>query len=172
MKEWTVYTNNIYDIDEDYIKEWIVDNEDIEESEITDDKIYDYWYRQIDIEYDDLRRTLKTADTQLENDIVAIADIGRWCGRVCGYKTLDDFTQVVSCFEDYNTLKIDRYNNLTLEAVHHDGTNYITFREFKSDLSDTQIDNFLDKLYNGTATKRDVTRYTKAVGHYINDCYC
>lgn len=170
MKEWTVYTDNIYDMDENYIKEWILANEDITLSEITDDKVYEYWYLSNEIEYDDLRWTLKTADAQLENDIVAIADLGLWNGRICGYKTFDDFTQVVSCFEDYNTLKIDRYNNLTLEAVHHDGTNYITFREFKSDLLDVQIDNFLDKLYSGTATKRDVTRYTKAVGHYINDC--
>lgn len=170
MKEWTVYTDNIYDMDDEYIKEWITMNEDICIHEISDDKVFEYWYLLNEIEYDDLKARLEKADTQLENDIVAIADLGFWDGRVCGYKTFDDFTNIVSCFEDYNRLKIDRYNNLTLEAVHHDGTNYITFREFKSDLSDTQVDNFLDKLYSGTATKRDVTRYTKAVGHYINDC--
>ena len=37
------------------------------------------------------------------------------------------------------------------------------FRMFKEGLSQEQKDNFLNKIYNGKATKKDITRYTKSL---------
>lgn len=99
------------------------------------------------------------------NDLVIIADLGLWNGRVTGYKEVKNLTDISACMEDYNTLYVER-NDLKVMAIHHDGTNYYLIREFK-DISNEQRDNFLDKIYNGKATRKDITRYTKAIGKTV-----
>lgn len=100
-------------------------------------------------------------------DLIAIADLGLWYGRRTGYKELSN---VRDCFyddADYLTWYIDRYNNLRCRAIHHDGTNNYLYREWKDNLSYEQKENFKWKLYQGKATSRDLSRYTKAIGDTI-----
>jgi hypothetical protein len=52
--------------------------------------------------------------------------------------------------------------------AHHDGRHYVTYRMVKDGVD---IDNFLDKVYNGTYTKKDITRYTKSLRPYVKAVY-
>lgn len=166
MRKNMIFTNNIYDCDMDEYKEYVLLNTDLEAHEVTDETIYNYWQDETFYKYDALVYTLQDIDA---GDIVAVADLGLWNGRYNGYKEVGDISKITSCFEDYNTLYIDGWHNLRLDATHHDGTNHVLFRAFKENISDIQKENFLDKLYNGTATKRDISRYTTAIGHYIEE---
>lgn len=101
--------------------------------------------------------------------IIAIADLGLWDGRVMGYKLLGSkLSEVFYSDCDYATWGTDSYDFVGRE-IHHDGTNHYTYRVLKEELSDTQVDNFLDKIYNGKATKRDITRYTKSLKNTVEE---
>lgn len=73
--------------------------------------------------------------------------------------------------EDYNTWYIDERGDVAQDAILHDGTNHIIYREFKPETTDGQRDALLDKIYNGTATRRDITRYTKTLGDRVANVY-
>lgn len=169
-----IYSDNYCDYNDDYlmyVRERIADIEECEVGEVDEHEVYEYWLDEVGLMADEFEATLRYINKRICGDIVAVGGLGLWNGRVQGYRVFRNFNEIVRCCEDYNTFEIDRYNNLNLKAIHHDGTNYVVFRELKSDLSDVQIDNFLDKIYCGKATKRDLTRYTKSVGHYFDEYY-
>ena len=45
------------------------------------------------------------------------------------------------------------------------------YRTFKNGVSDNQIENLKEKLYNGTATRADITRLTHRLGDEIGKVY-
>lgn len=94
-------------------------------------------------------------------DIVALADVGRWNGRINGYREVDNVQYCFNLMEDYAEFYIDRHGNFRCRTSHHDGNNYILFREWKPGISDQQRDNFLQKWCRGTATGADISRYTQ-----------
>ena len=109
-------------------------------------------------------------DIQLDNSIIVIADLGLWNGRRCGYKIIDsgnikDILHDNNC--DYCKWYADRYN-IRFTGHHHDGTNHYVYREVK-DMD--KIDILTDKLYNGTATQADITRYTRSIRKHVADVY-
>ena len=61
--------------------------------------------------------------------------------------------------------------DLRADAVHHDGTNHYLYRVFKDGVTDTQIENLQVKIYNGKATRADITRVTKRLGDEIAEVY-
>lgn len=108
-----------------------------------------------------------------EGRIIAIANLGFWNGRKIGYKLLDHNVNNCLQFErdcDYAEFYCDRYN-LCSTQHHHDGSHYITYREFRPNITDDQADNFCWKLYEGKATQKDITRYTRSLKPYINKVY-
>ena len=119
---------------------------------------------------DDERMNL---DIELPHPIICIADLGRWDGRCMGYKMIES-GNIADCLWDgecdYCTWYVDRYNNLRFTGVHHDGTNHYLYRELR-DLSDKQMENFLDKLRTGNLIRRDINRYTTSVGVHVNKVY-
>ena len=108
-----------------------------------------------------------------ENEIVVIADLGLWNGRRMAYKLLKG--NVSNCLYFSRDGEGGRWycdaHNLLGEEHHHDGTNYYTYRERRSDISYDAWKNFLNKLYEGTATKRDISRYTKSLLPYVKEVY-
>ena len=72
---------------------------------------------------------------------------------------------------DYIEWYVDKYGDLRADAVHHDGTNHYLYRVFKDGVTDTQIENLQDKIYNGKATRADITRVTKRLGDDIAGVY-
>ena len=106
------------------------------------------------------------------NDIIAIADLGFWNGRRLGYKDIPG--NINNCLDSFDTddyeIYVDGRHNLRGTYHHHDGTHYILFREFKDGMSTAQKEHFKNKIYYGTLTKQDISRYTNSLGKRIAAC--
>ena len=135
-----------------------------------ENKLYEYMVEANDDYLSDERRNL---DIQFSQPIIAIGDLGRWNGRVTGYKMIDsgNITDCLYSDTDYTEWYVDKNGDLRANAVHHDGTNHYLYRVFKDGVTDTQIENLQDKIYNGKATRADITRVTKRLGDDIAGVY-
>lgn len=112
-------------------------------------------------------------DVRFSQPIIVIGDLGRWNGRVSGYKMIDS-GNIKDCLysdTDYTEWYVDKYGDLRADAVHHDGTNHYLYRVFKDGVTETQIENLQNKIYFGKATRADITRVTKRLGDDIAKVY-
>ena len=121
-----------------------------------------YWY--------DFERELQGLKTD-GGIILAIADLGRWNGRFSGYKVIHS-SEISRCLSDasgYDYIKFytDNVGDFRLEGVHHDATDYITYREVKETTTEGQLDRLVQKIYDGDATRADITRYTRGLGKKV-----
>ena len=71
-------------------------------------------------------------NVQLSQPIIVIGDIGRWNGRVMGYKMIDSGNIKDCLYSDTDMTEwyVDKYGDLRADAVHHDGTNHYLYRVF------------------------------------------
>lgn len=158
--------SNFVDLEdyEDYFKEIEEDGKTL-----TDNEKLDMVYDMLEDYIQDERANL---DIQLEDEILVIGTIGLWNGTIRGYKIIKN-GNIADCLCDncdYCEWYVDRYN-LCFDGAHHDGTNSYIYRTWKENLSDKQKDNFLDKLYYGKATSKDITRYTKSLKPIVCKVY-
>ncbi|MBO4869590.1 MAG: hypothetical protein J5585_07755 [Clostridia bacterium] len=112
-------------------------------------------------------------DIKLSRPILVIGDIGRWNGRVVGYKEIES-GNIKDCLYsdcDFNTWYVDKYGDLRCEAIHHDGTNYYLYRTYKDGASEEQIEDLKWKIYSGKATRADIERVTRRLGDEIGRVY-
>ena len=128
---------------------------------ITEEKLYDECEFSDQSWYDDAETDLFLCD---RGELVAIANLGRYNGRYSGYKILKSLPEVLYSDCDDEELYIDSNGDLRKNESHHDGNNSILYRYWKEGLSDTQKDNFLNKIYNGECNQKDITRYTRKAG--------
>ncbi len=155
-----------YDLD---YKDW---RDDLEEQypDLTEDERIDLMY-SINGDYlDDERCNL---DIQLSRPILVIADIGRWNGRVMGYKEIKS-ANIKDCLysdTDYVTWYVDKNGDFRCKAIHHDGTNHYLYRTYKDGVSEQQIENLKWKIYEGKATHADITSVTRRLGDEIGKLY-
>lgn len=156
------------DIDLD-IEDWRDDLE-AEYPGISEDDLYQKMH-EINQEYlDDERVNL---NIQLSQPIIVIGDLGRWNGRVQGYKMIDS-GNIKDCLysdTDYTEWYVDKYGDLRADAAHHDGTNHYLYRVFKDGVTEAQIENLQEKIYCGRATRADITRVTRRLGDEIAKVY-
>lgn len=168
MKKRTLWTNKFDYIDE-YAEMLKADYPDYFEDMNDEDKINERAYElACDFNNDTLDEIRRFAPNT-KNDIIIIGNLGLWDGRRTAIKELNT-TDTAECFySDCDTLEwyIDEHNNLCATASHHDGTNSYIYREWKDNISDTQKNNFFDKIYNGNLERKDITKYTKAIGKYF-----
>lgn len=168
MKIHTIYNSDTYEnyTDDDIIKN-ILDN-DIEKTreDITNEDIYNERNFYSELDYEDEFINLNKI---LPSNILMIASLGLWTGRYSGYKVINNNLNSIltQAQGDYYKVYYDGYN-VRAKDSHHDGTNYYTFRLIKDDVN---IDNLLEKLYNGTATRNDINNYTKSLRPYVQDIY-
>lgn len=137
---------------------------------LSEDELYCKMY---DLNNEYLEDERVNLNIQLNESIIIIADIGRWNGRFSGYKVIDS-GNIKDCLysdSDYANWYVDKYGDLRSEQSHHDGTNYLLYRVFKDNVSDIQKENFLNKIYNGTVTRQDISRVTKRIGDDIAKVY-
>ena len=167
MKKNIIYSNKYNQVEA--IIEDIKNDEEFKD--YTEEELFQYAYDSLSNWFNDEELNINKL---LDNDIIAIADIGRWNGRVKGYKELsNDLTEILYCDND-NAEEIELYcnaYNVCKEIIDHDGTTYITFRKWKNNISDIQKENFLNKLYCGNVTKKDISRYTKSIKPDIVEVY-
>lgn len=136
----------------------------------SEDFLYEMMYEGNAMNFYDERAKL---DIQLPREIIIIADLGLWNGRHSGYKMIEsgNIRDCLSSDCEYKEWYVDKKGDFRRKAIHHDDTNYYLYRSFKSGVSDYQIENFKDKLYNGTATRADITRLTQRLGDEIGRGY-
>lgn len=105
--------------------------------------------------------------------IIVIADLGLWNGRCPGYHIIQS-GNIRDCLYsdcDYLHWYVDRYGDMRCTAHHHDGTNRYLYREVKPGITETQLGNLCEKIYQGTFTRNDISRYTRKLGPYIQKIY-
>lgn len=156
------------DIDLDF-DDW-KDDLEADYPELTEDERY-YKMHEINAEYlDDERMNL---NIQLSQPILVIADIGRWNGRFSGYKEIPSGNIRDCLYSDTDMTEwyVDKYGDLRADAIHHDGTNYYLYRVYKDGVSEYQKDALKAKIYDGKATRADITRITKRLGDEISQVY-
>ena len=146
------------------------DDLEAEFPDITEDQRIQIMYERNSDYLEDERANL---NIQLSAPILVIADIGRWDGRYSGYGEIKS-GNIRDCLQssmDYATWYVDRLGDLRYDAVHHDGTNHYLYRVYKSGVSEFQIERLKEKLYEGTATRSDITRITQRLGDAIGKVY-
>ena len=91
----------------------------------------------------------------VQNGILAVASCGSWNGRQMHCMNIGN--NLSNCLNFATTgvssngehcWYVDRYGNFCCRAIHHDGMNTITYREWKPNVSDTQKANLMEKIHN------------------------
>jgi hypothetical protein len=131
-----------------------------DDEELTDNQKWERMTEDNNIFLDDERANLNIV---LKNPILIIADLGLWNGRRSGYKIIksgnikdilsDSNAEFIKWFSDDHDIKA--------VAVHHDGTNYYTYRVIR-DMD--KIQPLLDKIYNQEVVTKDIiNKYTQSI---------
>ena len=164
-KSYGMYESKELEKFEKDVKEWL--EEDAVEN-ITEEKITDEVYFQIDQSFEDERSNLFRI---IDGRILCIADMGLWNGRRTGYKILgNNLNEVLTCSIgcDEKEIYCDGFN-VKAKGYHHDGTNYVEFREIREDRN---IENLTDKLYSGMpVTRAEIRKYTKSLLPHVKQIY-
>lgn len=134
---WSDQSLDIEDWREDY-KQYLEENNlDLDPDD--ENAIYE-WMVETNDEYLSCERM--NLDIQLSQPIIVIGDIGRWNGRVMGYKMIDS-GNIKDCLysdTDYTEWYVDKYGDLRADAAHHDGINHYLYRVFKDTATESQIE--------------------------------
>ena len=143
-------------------------NNEYTEEEITEERITQDIYDDIDFWFEAEECNL---NKRLDGRILAMANMGLWYGRRSGYKILghnlnEVLTSSIGC--DEKEVYFDGYN-IKAEGYHHDGRNFVEFRELRNDRN---YDKLLDKIYmNKPISRSELNYYTKPLGKYIKEIY-
>ena len=145
----------------DYLEEVDPDNT------LTTTEKYELISEMLDTYLDDERLNLSI---QLDNPILIIANIGLWYGRRQGYKIINSgkISDILYSDGDEVTWYADRYN-VRSTVYHHDGTNYLLYREIKPNVN---IDNLLNKIYSGKPiSSKTLSYYTRSIRPHVAKVY-
>ena len=154
--------------DESYWEDVKIDY-DMDDDEFESLDKWNWIYKEMEADMDCVRANL---NMDIGNTIIAIADLGLWDGRRWWYKEIKS-GNISDCLYsecEYNEWWCDAHD-LRGKMSHHDGTNYILYRRRKDGITDYQWDNFLYKLYMGTANKKHISKYTTSLLPYIAEVY-
>ena len=168
MKKRVIWSNIDIDFDqwkEDLIEarsnDWLASMENI-----SDDEVWNWAHHMLDQYLED---EIMNLNVETEGRILAIADLGLWDGRRCGYRILGtNVNNIFNIREDYSEYYSDGHNIKAI-CTHHDGTNYIEYRVIREDRN---IDNLLNDIYNGKEiTRKKLNYYTKSLHSYVAKVY-
>jgi hypothetical protein len=161
--ERVIFDSEGYTYDE--AKKFLIEDQGIEDP--TDDEIYNEIDECNRIAFKDDRFEFATRNKHIEGTVIAVANVGLWNGRKDGIKVLQGFEDVMDFMTRYDEFKIyiDRYNIKGI-GHHHDGTDYLTFREvhpryFRDDIEDIFLsyDGDVDRFVKNCT--RSLRKYTK-----------
>ena len=169
-KEHTIFKSYLFwTLDEEKeqkecIKEMIIEDAEYfgEEVDLSDERIDERFWDELDMFYNDEKSNMSQ---KLPNNIIAIADVGRWDGRKNGYKLMGDNLNEVLYFGDCDDIHVycDRYDIHSIMA-HHDGRHYVTYRMIKEGVDEDRV---IDKILKG----EDVSRYTTSLRPFVKQIY-
>lgn len=151
------------------LKDWI-DDLKTQYPDASEDELI---YRMYEINNEYLNDERSNLNIQLSESIIVIGNLGLWNGRAHGYKMIES-GNIKDCLYsdcDMNEWYVDKNGDFRCTAIHHDGRNYYLYRTFKDGVTQSQIENLQEKLYSGTATRRDITNVTRRLGDEIGKVY-
>lgn len=169
----TIYKTCQYDEERtDYARNYLAEERDIFPSEVTDDDIMDFINNEDEYTFDDELDEARIMDEEHRPDILAVANLGLWNGRKTGYRELGSMEDVMYVGNhDYIHIYVEG-DELKKSSTHHDGTNHMVFREWKSGLSYQSKLSVMDAIYNGRPEAgKLVDKYTMPMGHYWAELY-
>ena len=158
---WSNYNLNYED--------WRADLE-VEYPELSEDERISLMYEINEHYLDDERMNL---NVQLSQPILVIGDLDLWNGCRMGYEEIlsGNIRDCLYGDTDYSTWYVDRLGDLRCDAIHHDGTNHYLYRVYKENVTEKQIENLKQKIFDGNVTRRDITNVTKKIGSIILKTY-
>ena len=150
VKETILYSNdNSYSFDDvkSIIEEERWDEDDY--TPVTNEDVYNRISLYQDCDWQDFEDAYE--DIIDRRRFVVLADLGRWNGRVKAKKIISGWNEFLSCFNhlDYITIK-DVNGRLIVEGSHHDGHDYMEFRELTEkgeELADNPYKWYKDEAY-------------------------
>lgn len=148
-------------LEEDYAI--LCEENEIEKSEIGFTKyVFDYLTDWFYAERENLRIPC--------GDILVIADLGLWNGRVPGYKILTGkMVSEILFGENICVIYDEEKGDVTGEEHHHDGTNYYLFRELRDGIDHKE---FLESVLCGKEiSKQKLNAHTRSLKKYIKEAY-
>ena len=151
------------------LEDWRADLEE-EYPGYSDDELYEI---MCETNADYLGDERVNLNIQLSQPILVVADLGLWDGRRMGYKEIES-GNIRDCLYsnyDYTTWYVDKNGDFRCDDIHHDGTNHYLYRVYKDTATDSQIENLKAKIYDGKATRADITRVTRRLGDEIAAVY-
>jgi len=166
----TLWSNLFSDINEDdwftaYVENEMEGNPDAEPSR-SDTAFFQYIDDSLAYQLEDLKAEF--SGIIIPNGIVALVDAGLWHGRVKAIKFWPAGTSLAAIFrvmEEYSGFYYDRYD-IKAALSHHDGTNYVTFRELRH--PDKQ-DEIQEAYFHGPWSRNQRYNYTKSLLPYLLD---
>lgn len=165
---WSNMNLDIEDWRDGYLEELEMNNKHLpDENEDYDNELMDWMYETNNSYLDDERANL---NKKVDGRILVIGDIGRWNGRVNGYKIINShkIKDILYTDCDYVEWYGDGYD-IRCTAHHHDGTNHYLYRVIREDRN---IDNLLDAIYNGEEiTSGKLNYYTKSLYKDVANVY-
>lgn len=162
----------IYSSREDYnenemrsaYKEFLSDNDLVEDD-------YDYFRfveNELEARYSEEENNLSMPCGQ----IIAIADLGTWRGRISAYKLSNkhNLNAIFAMLGDGDDVEIYvEGNDVKATVRHHDGVNYITFREVRDGRNIKKLTNKI--YYQEPISRQMISAYTKCLGDKVKQVY-
>lgn len=145
--------------------------ENIDELVNDDSDVWEFIHEMERLEWEDLYTEL---DITIDENIIAIANIGRWNGRKSGYKKLsNNLKDILTVWSECDYIKIyTEKGNIKGIGAHHDGTNYITFKKWKKGITENAKGKVLNAIYSNAQNKETlITRYTRSIYSDIKKIY-
>lgn len=105
-------------------------------------------------------------------EIVIVADLGLWNGRVAGVKSTGEhnLNAILGYHGDVDDIEVyEEDGEVKGAGYHHDGTNYYTFREV---VDEEKWNALAEKIANGESwTKEELDGATKSLSERVNKVY-
>ena len=132
---------------------------------------YDYFSfveSELEARYSDEKDNLSMPCGQ----IIAIADLGTWKGRISAYKLSNkhNLNAIFAMLGDgYDVEIYVEGNDVKATVIHHDGVNYITFREVRDGRNIKKLTNKI--YYQEPISRQMISAYTKCLGDKVKQVY-
>ena len=110
-------------------------------------------------------------DIPTDGRIIALGSVGTWQGRFPGYKILEYNINSIFDVGSNSDCECEFYmenGRVWADMHHHDGTNYVEFRELRED---TDLRKFLDMFCHEQETDADIHKHTRSIARRVAKVY-
>ena len=170
--KYTLYSNYCGWIDEEDVKQELIDCERAEnEEDITDEMIWDEMRFLEESYWDDFSYELKHF-FEKSNAWLLTGSIGRWDGDCRGGYIFNTFEEFCRCFKDCDYIEItDDKGHLEVKCSHHDGTNFYEVKRVSDFGCDWYDNHSWDMNEEELHTKMWNNNFMTSLPHFARDVY-